>query len=193
MFLELGAGDCSLSAAVAPAARKVYAVEVSEDMTGYLDLPGNVEVVIPDGTSVPVPAGTVDVAYSNSLMEHLHPDDAEEQLANVFEALAPGGAYLCVTQDGLSGPHDVSSHFDRVATGFHLREYTVHELAALFRAVGFSRLDIYLGGHGRSRARPSHRSRRSSERSKPCPTGSGKRAASLMPFRIIRLVGFKPR
>jgi SAM-dependent methyltransferase len=191
-FLELGAGDCSLSAAVAPAARKVYAVEVSEEITKGLDLPGNVEVVISDGTSIPVPAGTVDIAYSNSLMEHLHPDDAEEQLANVFAALAPGGAYLCVTQDGLSGPHDVSRHFDRVATGFHLHEYTVRELAGLFRAVGFSRLDIYLGGHGRFVRSPVSPISATERALEAMPYRLRKRAASLMPFRIIRLVGFKP-
>jgi SAM-dependent methyltransferase len=191
-FLELGAGDCSLSAAVAPTARRVFAVEVSVEITKGLDLPPNVEVVISDGTSIPVPPGTVDLAYSNSLMEHLHPDDAQEQLANIFQALAPGGAYLCVTQDGLSGPHDVSKHFDRVATGFHLREYTVRELAGLFRAVGFSRLDIYLGGHGRFVRSPVSPISATERALEALPYGLRKRVASLMPFRIIRLVGTKP-
>jgi SAM-dependent methyltransferase len=191
-FLELGAGDCSLSAAVAPGARQVYAVEVSEEITKDLTLPPNVQVVISDGTSIPVPPGTVDLAYSSSLMEHLHPEDAEEQLGNVFEALAPGGAYLCITQDGLSGPHDVSRHFDRVATGFHLREYTVRELAGLFRAVGFSRLDVYLGGHGRFVRSPVSPISATERVLEALPYGLRKRAANLMPFRIIRLAGFKP-
>src|SRR5690242_1063346 len=98
-FLEIGAGDCRVSKAVAATAREVYAVEVSDEITRGLELPSNVQVVISDGASIPVPSGSVDLAYSNSLMEHLHPDDAREQLANVFEALAPGGRYLCVTQD----------------------------------------------------------------------------------------------
>jgi predicted SAM-dependent methyltransferase len=38
-----------------------------------------------------VRAESVDLAYSNQLMEHLHPDDASEQLANVYRALKPGG------------------------------------------------------------------------------------------------------
>jgi SAM-dependent methyltransferase len=81
-------------------------------------------------------------------MEHLHPDDAKEQLENLYRALASGGAYICITPNRVSGPHDVSHHFDRVATGFHLREYTYSELIELFREVGFKRFRGYFGGQG---------------------------------------------
>ena len=62
-------------------------------------------------------------------MEHLHPDDALEQLQNIYSALVPGGIYLCITPNRLSGPQDVSRDFDMVATGFHLKEYTISELS----------------------------------------------------------------
>jgi len=45
-----------------------------------------------------------------------------------------------VTPNRLSGPHDISQHFDRVASGLHLKEYTYRELAGLFRRVGFRRI-----------------------------------------------------
>ncbi len=148
-FLEVGAGDCALALEVARVARKVYAVDVSRAVTGGTVFPENFELILSDGCSIPVPPGSVDVAYSNQLMEHLHPDDALEQLENIYRALAPGGVYLCITPNRLDGPHDVSRYFDEVATGFHLKEYTISELAALFRRVGFERVSLFLGARGK--------------------------------------------
>ena len=95
-----------------------------------------------------MPDSAVNLAYSNQLMEHLHPDDALEQLQNIFRALAPGGTYVCVTPSRTLGPHDVSRYFDAVATGFHLREYSVAELDDLFRSVGFVNTRVFIGAKG---------------------------------------------
>jgi SAM-dependent methyltransferase len=148
VFLEIGAGDCALSRAVAGMVGRVYAVDVSATITQGTNSPENLEIMLSDGISLPVPRTSVDLAYSNQLMEHLHPDDAREQLQNVYEALKPGGRYVCITPHRLSGPHDISRHFDRVATGFHLKEYTPGELARLLRRAGFRRVRVYLGGRG---------------------------------------------
>jgi hypothetical protein len=43
----------------------------------------------------------------------------------------------------------VSRGFDKVATGFHLREYTGRELRNIFLTAGFTRIDFYAGGRGR--------------------------------------------
>lgn len=137
VFLEIGAGDCALSLAVAERVARVYALDVSPSIMQADQVPANFQHVISDGTSVPVPRGTVTVAYSNQLMEHLHPDDALRQLSNIHEALAPGGVYICLTPNRLTGPHDISRYFDRVATGFHLKEYTCGELVGIFRQAGF--------------------------------------------------------
>jgi SAM-dependent methyltransferase len=147
-YLEIGPGDCALAAAVAGLVRKVYAVDVSHEITDDVELPPNVELIISDGCSIPVPADSVDLAYSDQLMEHLHPDDALDQLRNIYQALAPGGRYICFTPNRLSGPHDVSQHFDEVATGFHLKEYSATELSGIFKAVGFRKLQILLGARG---------------------------------------------
>jgi SAM-dependent methyltransferase len=149
VFLEIGAGDCSLSLAVAGLVRKVYALDVSPTITRQQSPPGNFELVLSDGIGIPLEAGSVTVAYSNQLMEHLHPDDALEQLREIHRSLAPGGAYICITPHRMSGPHDVSRYFDDVATGFHLAEYTPLELSRIFKAAGFSRTRTYLGGKGR--------------------------------------------
>jgi SAM-dependent methyltransferase len=148
-FLEVGAGDCALSRAVAPNVRKVYAVDVSDEIMRGLSLPENVETRLSDGTGIPVPSGSIDVAYSNQVMEHLHPDDAFEQVRNIYGALASGGVYVCITPNRVSGPHDISKYFeDEIATGFHLKEYTFMELRELFGRIGFARVSACVGGRG---------------------------------------------
>jgi len=147
-YLEIGPGDCSLAIDVARLVRKVYAVDVSNEMTKDVKLPDNFELIISDGSSIPVSAGSIDVAYSDQVMEHLHPDDAMDQLRNVYESLAPGGLYICITPNRLSGPHDVSQYFDDVATGFHLKEYSATELSKMFKAVGFRKLYLLAGARG---------------------------------------------
>jgi 2-polyprenyl-3-methyl-5-hydroxy-6-metoxy-1,4-benzoquinol methylase len=149
-FLEIGAGDCALSRAVASSVRKVYAVDVSDEIMRGKPLPENLETRLSNGTDIPVPRGTIDVAYSNQVMEHLHPEDAFEQVCNIYAALARGGVYVCITPNRLSGPHDISKYFDdEIATGFHLKEYTFGELRDLFKRVGFSREIACIGGRGR--------------------------------------------
>ncbi len=118
VVLEIGPGDCALSFALAEQVRQVYGLDVSETITQSLSLPSNFKLILSDGTSVPLPPESVDVAYSNQLMEHLHPDDALEQLEGIWRALRPGGVYLCITPNGLSGPHDISAHFDSSQPGF---------------------------------------------------------------------------
>jgi SAM-dependent methyltransferase len=148
-FLEVGTGDCALAFEVAKVVKTVYAVDVSEASVRPAATPPNVQRILSDGSSVHVPTGSIDVAYSNQLMEHLHPDDVVRQLKNIVGALAPGGVYLCITPNRLNGPHDISGYFDDVATGLHLREYTVSELRHLFRQVGFSKIVMFAGGGGR--------------------------------------------
>lgn len=141
-YLEVGPGDCSVTRELAKRARKAIAVDVSSELTSS-DRREKFELILSDGTSIPVPPGSVDVAYSNQLMEHLHPDDASAQLVNLQRALRPGGVYVCATPNRLTGPHDISRGFDIIATGFHLREYTNVELFELFRGCGFGRVTIY--------------------------------------------------
>jgi len=145
VFLEIGPGDCRLSLEAARRVKKVYAVDISEKITEDVIRPGNFELVLSaGGMEAGIFDKNIDVAYSNQLMEHLHPDDALEQLKGVYDALVPGGVYICVTPHRFTGPHDISSYFDNVATGLHLKEYTNRELYQLFMAAGFTRMHSYL-------------------------------------------------
>ncbi len=148
VFLEVGAGDCALSLEVARFVKKVYAVDVSREIAQLEGAPEGFELIISDGTGIPVPAGSVTLAYSRRLMEHLHPDDALEQLSSIYDALAPGAEYVCITPNGLSGPYDVTGYFEDVASGFHLKEYTMTELVRIFENTGFTGLRVYAGGRG---------------------------------------------
>lgn len=148
-FLEIGPGDCSLSFTVAKLVKQIYAVDVSDEITRSMTLPSNFQLILSNGSDIPVPPNSIDIAYSNQLMEHLHAEDALDQLQNIYQAQAPGGIYICLTPNRLSGPHDVSGYFDEIATGFHLKEYTTSELGSLFQETGFSQVRAHIGARGK--------------------------------------------
>jgi ubiquinone/menaquinone biosynthesis C-methylase UbiE len=193
-YLELGPGDCCLALEIAKRVQKVYAIDVSHEIAAGVALPDNLELIISDGSSVPVPDDSVDVAYSDQLMEHLHPDDALEQLQNIYRVLKPGGKYLCITPNRFSGPHDVSQFFDEVATGFHLKEYSLAELAKLFRTVGFRKLETMIGAREVHLPTPTALVATFESILAKVPRGLRRTLGRTLPFRLalgIKLVGTK--
>jgi len=150
-YLEIGPGGCKLVRRIARRVKHVYAVDVS--MSAMLSggpLPANVDAIVSDGTSVPVPAQSIDLAWSDNLIEHLHPEDAKEQLENIFAALRPGGRYMCCTPNRINGPHDISSNYGHtVAAGFHLKEYAYKDIIPLFKSVGFGNMTGYVDIKGK--------------------------------------------
>jgi SAM-dependent methyltransferase len=148
-FCELGAGDGAVARALGPRVRSAVALDVTDVLALPDDDAAHFSFSLFDGFEIPLAPGSIDFAYSNDVVEHLHPDDVRDHARAVLDVLRPGGAYLCVTPNRLSGPHDVSRHFSETAEGFHLHEYTVTELARLFREVGFSRAQILLSVGGR--------------------------------------------
>lgn len=151
IFLEIGAGDCRLALALTSMVSRVLVVEVSnEKALKRLQVPANFESVLSDGVDFNVPyAGEITVAYSNQVIEHLHPEDAAGHMRDVHRALAPGGVFVCRTPHLFVGPSDVSKHFDRVPRGMHLKEYTVLELVDLMRDAGFRSVkkQVAIGAH----------------------------------------------
>lgn len=194
VFLEIGAGDCAMSRQVASICERVYALDVSSEIANGQPLPSNCEFVLSSGCDIPLPALSVDVVYSNQLMEHLHPDDAEVQLRNIVCAIRPGGKYICVTPNRISGPWDVSMYFDDVARGFHLREYSLEELTDLLHRAGFSRVDVYAGGRGYFMRVPKHVVRLAESLLERLPYSVRSRLAHWMPVRGLiglRVVAWK--
>lgn len=193
-YLELGPGDCSLALEIAKQVRMVYAVDVSREITRDVTRPDNFELIISDGSSIPLPDGSIDLAYSDQLMEHLHKEDAREQLQNIHRVLAPGGTYICITPNRLSGPHDVSRNFDDVATGFHLKEYSLTELSQMFRAAGFRHLKVLVGARGFHLRTPTALIKLVESILECAPRGLGRTLARGLPLRLVlgvKLIGIK--
>lgn len=148
-FCEVGAGDGAVAKALAPRVASSVALDVTDALALPADESVGFEFRVFDGFDLGLPPGSIDLVYSNDVVEHLHPDDMLDHAREVREVLRPGGMYVCVTPNRLSGPHDVSRHFAESPQGFHLREYSVTELAAALRQSGFSRVKVFLAFHGR--------------------------------------------
>jgi len=193
-FLEIGPGDCSLLVEVAKLVNEVYAVDVAKRPGDGFLLPPRGKFLLSDGCSIPLPPESIDVAYSNQVLEHLHPDDAGEQLHNIYDALTPGGIYLCITPHRFSGPHDISRYFDEVASGFHIREYTVTELVEIFRKTGFSTCRLLIGAKGYYMTWPTHPVRWIEWLLSKLPHALSRKIALFPPLRLllgIKLVAAK--
>jgi SAM-dependent methyltransferase len=142
--LEFGAGDCLFSIEMTRRARKVYAADISAQHDEGVEFPKNFELVIYDGYVLnTIEDGSVDVAFSDQLLEHLHPDDTPEHLALALTKLAPGGVYVLRTPHRFNGPHDVSQYFSDTPDGFHLKEWTFRELNVLATEIGYSQVRCY--------------------------------------------------
>lgn len=144
VYLEIGAGDARLPYALSGIAREVLGLDVTDALVNFAAAPANFRFVRTDGIDIPLADNSVDLANSDQLMEHLHVEDARDQLREIHRVLRPGGHYVCTTPSVVTGPHDISALVDDVATGMHMREYDYHSLRTLFLAAGFRRVEFPL-------------------------------------------------
>lgn len=161
-FLEVGCGDGALAIALAKTVARSYGLDVTEALLPA-SLPENFTFVKTSGIAIALPDSSIDFAYSNQLVEHLHPDDAKDQFQEIRRTLRRGGKYYCTTPNRVSGPHDVSGYFTYEPNGFHLKEYDYASLKQLFLDAGFSKVKVQI-----------------------LVSTSGRRAA--VPFFLVRLI-----
>jgi SAM-dependent methyltransferase len=148
--LMVGAGDCSLAHLVCARARSVHGLEIT-DASARPESPDNFLLVLYDGFEFPFAEGSFQFAFSDQLVEHLHPDDAVYHFRSVLRTLAPGGTYLFRTPHRFNGPHDISRYFtDGDPEGFHLKEWTYRELNATLAACGYDAITAVWHTRGRS-------------------------------------------
>ncbi|MBN2532791.1 MAG: class I SAM-dependent methyltransferase [Spirochaetales bacterium] len=86
-----------------------------------------------------------DTCISIDVVEHLHPEDAKEHLQQVLHILKPGGKYIVIMPNRISGPHDITQkEFPGVkeALGFHLNESTYKEMIHIMRVIGFNNFKL---------------------------------------------------
>lgn len=137
-FLEIGAGSCDLSLALAERLPRVWAVDAVPPLLPDAAPPEAFTFVRAERVRDEVPEAGIDLALSCHFVEHLHPDDLRSHLADVLALLAPGGRYVIVTPNRIYGPHDASRGFSERASGLHLREWRHGDLARELRRAGFA-------------------------------------------------------
>jgi ubiquinone/menaquinone biosynthesis C-methylase UbiE len=143
-FLEIGGGDATMSFRVAERVRAVYDLDITDARIDFDKAPANFTFLRTDGLAIALDNDSVDIVFSDQLMEHLHPDDAQSQLKEIYRVLKPGGGYWVTTPSRITGPHDISQYFDYEARGFHLREYDYRSLKKLLIESGFKSVAYYL-------------------------------------------------
>ena len=139
--LELGCGNGAQMQALGPLNKRCVGIDISETVLDHqANMPPNVELKIADATNLfLLEDNAFDVVFSTQLVEHIHPEDVQRHFDEIARVLRPGGRYICETPHPFTGPHDVSFHYDDVATCFHLKEYTFGEILTLMRHAGFAR------------------------------------------------------
>ena len=147
--LEFGSGDCRFAYELCRNVKRVYGVDISDQRDPRDPLPPNFDLLVYDGYDLPLEDQSVDVVFSDQLIEHFHPDDTRLHFETVRRILRSGGTYVFRTPNALSGPHDVSMYFSDEAQGFHLKEWTYTELSQLLYETGYRDLHGYVYVKGR--------------------------------------------
>ena len=138
VFLDFAPGDCKFAYDVCKRVNYVYGIDISDQRAAQDRPPANFKHIIYDGYSVDIGENTIDVAFSDQLLEHLHPDDMKDHLKLALRVLRPWGIYLFRTPHNYSGPHDISGYFSDIPEGFHLKEWTFTEFFQLMKTLPFS-------------------------------------------------------
>lgn len=139
LFAEFAPGDCRFAIEVAKFVKHVYAIDIS-DQRGYTgNDPENFNLIIYDGYNLMIEDNSVDIVFSDQLIEHLHPTDTKIHFELVYRILKRGGKYIFRTPHLYTGPHDVSGYFSNFPEGFHLKEWTFIELGQLLKDINYTR------------------------------------------------------
>ncbi len=134
--LEIGCGTGDLTCALAQGAPRVVAIDLASRelklaqlrAARYPELKGRIEFLRMNAVRLELADSSFDFAVSTSMIEHLHPDDVDRHLREVWRVLRPAGRYLVWC------PNRLGHHKDRP---FHLCVMSYRELRARMRAAGF--------------------------------------------------------
>jgi SAM-dependent methyltransferase len=139
--LEIGTGSCEVLAELGREypAKRFAGIDVARDpfLSAASALPANVLFVQAAASEIPFRSDSFDFVLCSQVLEHFHPDDVPDHVAEVARVLRSGGWFSFDTPNRITGPHDISRGFTPEATGLHLKEWTFEELLALLREKGF--------------------------------------------------------
>jgi len=142
-FVEFAPGDAKLSIKIAETVSQVYAIDISNQLADNETIPRNMKLIIYDGYELNLPKNSIDLVFSNQLIEHFHPEETKEHFKIAYNLLKQGGVYVFKTPHRFSGPWDVSRYFSNIPQGFHLKEWTFLELNSLLNEIGFKEIKTY--------------------------------------------------
>jgi SAM-dependent methyltransferase len=140
VILEFAPGDCRFAFELAKRVQRVYGIDISNQIGENANVPENFQLVVYDGYNADLPDEAIDLAFSDQLIEHFHPEDLEHHFQLVNRLLRKGGVYVFRTPHPFTGPHDVSQYFSETPLGFHLKEWTYTELKNLLKRTGYSEI-----------------------------------------------------
>ena len=138
VFLEFGSGDCFFAAEVCNYVKHVYAADISDQRGKSFDAPHNFELVVYDAYNLDMEDSSVDVVFSDQLIEHLDADDVVVHFRLVKRILRDKGLYIFRSPHAFFGPHDISKYFSDEPEGFHLKEWTYSEVEKILKRLNFS-------------------------------------------------------
>jgi SAM-dependent methyltransferase len=152
---EIGSGDAGLARYLVGLGHHVTATEITEER-GRVFGPDIARLAwkATDGVHLSryVGQGSFDVAISNQVIEHLHPDDVYTHLREAHMILKSNGRYLMSTPHRHIGPSDIGRVIGANAlVGMHLKEYSYTDIEALAYDAGFARIKAVLRIPGRVR------------------------------------------
>lgn len=139
VFVEFAPGDCKFSLSVAQYVPHVYGVDISDQHDPADHFPENFRLIVYDGYNLDeMENDSVDIVFSDQLIEHFHPEDTRLHFELVHRILKKGARYVFRTPHPLTGPHDVSRYFCDEPECFHLKEWTYIEMKELLLDIGYS-------------------------------------------------------
>lgn len=143
-FVEFAPGDCRFSIEVAKHVKFVYGVDISDQHRTNDNFPENFKLLIYDGYNLKgIDDNSVDIVFSDQLIEHFHPEDTVFHFDLVYRILKKDGKYVFRTPHAFNGPSDVSQFFSDISEGFHLKEWTYCELKHMLADFEFMRIHSY--------------------------------------------------
>ena len=152
VVLDYGCGYGVSTDLISKKAHFVYGIDASqvvieEANRKYAKLLANVELRCHSIPKLPFESEMFDTVYSNDLLEHMHPEDLNIHLTEIYRILKSDGKYLFWTPGRRLGPWDCTQFFYPRGMGFksrgvHIREYTYGELIAIIQEIGFRKIEL---------------------------------------------------
>ncbi|MCC7429246.1 class I SAM-dependent methyltransferase [bacterium] len=136
-LLEFAPGDCKFAIEMVSKVKSIVGVDISDQRGEAEKTLNNFNLVIYDGYNLGIEDNSIDVVFSDQLIEHFHPDDTVHHFKIIKKLLKKNGFYIFRTPHNYCGPSDVSGYFSYTPEGFHLKEWTYTELEKLLKELGY--------------------------------------------------------